>query len=172
MVISLNEYKTYAGITNPTSDNKLQLLVDGANQLIEAYCNQGFSLKSVTKKLQCYGSEVMIPDMPIYQIDSVSYSSTGLLLAPSDYEVEPDIGIITILLPKPPQDKFGITVAYTHGFSDIPEPLKLAACEIVTYYLKREFSQGRSNSNESTTFIDYKVLPPQITAMLNLYRVL
>ena len=71
-IITLDEYKVYAGITNPASDDKLQMLVDYANDLITEYCATSFeSISEIDKRQFITNPEVVLPNAPIISVDEV-----------------------------------------------------------------------------------------------------
>lgn len=176
-VITLDDYKTYAGIANPKEDDKLQVLVDYSNSFVESYCNTKFELTSVTEERNtCFNNEIYLQEIPVSSVDEVRVMNKKSLvgtLASEDYHVELNQGIITVLETSVqiPESGFNVSVDYTYGYSDAPKPVILAALELVTYFSKREFNKSRNTGNgETAQFADPNVIPTHIRAALDLYR--
>lgn len=176
-VITLDDYKTYAGITNPKEDDKLQVLVDYANSFVESYCNTRFELTTVTEERNtCFNGEIYLEELPVYSVDEIRIMNKKFLvgvISPDDYHLESTQGIVTILETslQIPGGNFNTSVDYTYGYPEVPKPVSLAALELVTYFSKREFNKSRNTGNgETAQFADPNVIPTHIRAALDLYR--
>lgn len=176
-VITLDDYKTYAGITNPKEDDKLQVLVDYANSFVESYCNTKFELTTVTEERNtCFNNEIYLEEIPVLSVDEIRVMNKKTLvgvLDGEDYHLENNQGIVTILETslQIPDGNFNVSVDYTYGYPDVPKPVALAALELVTYFSKREFNKSRNTGNgETAQFADPNVIPTHIRAALDLYR--
>lgn len=177
-IITLDEYKTYAGISNPAGDDKLQMLVDYANSLISEYCATSFESRSeVDKRQSITGTEVVLDHAPVLSVDEVRIMQGRNVLSvidPLDIYLEPEQGIFTITSGITfPSTALNISVDYTHGYSEVPHTVKVSAYELVTHLSKREFNKSRNLGNgETAAYSDPTILPPHIRTGLDLYRVL
>jgi hypothetical protein len=176
-VINLDEYKEYAGITNPKEDDKLEILVEYAGSFVEMYCNTKFSPVSISEERNyCFNSEIMLQELPVISVDEVRVMSGKTLLGVlpfEDYLLEPAQGIVTVVEPSIsiPDTNLNVSVDYTYGYREVPPTVKLAAMEIVTYFSKREFNKSRNIGNgETAQFADPNIIPTHIRASLDLYR--
>lgn len=176
-VITLDEYKTYAGIANPKEDDKFQVLVDYANSFVESYCNTRFELTTVTEERNtCFNNEIYLQEIPVTSVDEVRVLNKKELvgvLNPEDYHLETTQGILTVLDStfQIPDSNFNVSVDYTYGYPEAPKTVVLAALELVTYFSKREFNKSRNSGNgETAQFADPNVIPTHIRAALDLYR--
>lgn len=177
-VITLAEYKIYAGINNPSGDLKLQPLVDYVNDLVTQFCNTSFSPSVVYDERQSISStEVILRNAPLVSVEEVRVlqGKTVLSTIPQeDIYLEAGAGIIQILsgivLPSTP---LNISIDYTYGYSEPPASVKLSAMELITHLSKREFNKSRNLGNgETATYSDPSILPSHIRTGLELYRVL
>ena len=175
-ILTLADFKTYAGINSPNDDTKHQLFVDSANKYVESYCNRKFADTNETDRITYEGEDVIIlPHVPINSFTSITTVSTGATIPSSAYIVDAKKGYIHILEPNLfSKTKFDTMLVYSHGMITPPEDLKLATYEIATYYLKREFNSNKRAANESMDTPAMPVsqlIPPHIRTILENYRV-
>ncbi len=99
-IITLDEYKTYSGINNPSGDDKLDMLVAYVNDLITKYCATAFEpISEVDKRISILSSEVVLPHAPIISLDEVRVMQGRSVLSTLDLldiYLEPEQGIFTI----------------------------------------------------------------------------
>lgn len=171
VIITLEDYRSYASINNPKSDEKLQYIVDFVNSYITNYCNTSFEPVSVTSKLTSMdGIEVLLPHAPVVSIEELRVGST--VIDSAAYVLYNAEGYLE-MLGSITTARLGIEVDYTHGFSTVPADLILSALEFVTHLHKREFTKSRNLGNgESADYGDPELMPTQVRIGLNMYRVL
>lgn len=166
-MLQLQDYKNYAGINSPNQDDTLQVAVDYANKFIESFCGISLSRKTVTHKDIAGGSgSIVLPDYPVYSVNEVK--AGGLVIDSEHYYLRDGV----LYLDRPHMHWVMLTIEYTHGYETIPSDLKMAAIELVTYMVKREFNKSQSLGGENVTFLDPQSLPPHIRTPLELYRVI
>lgn len=174
-LITLQDYKDYAGISNPKNDTKLEVIVNYVNAYVPTYCGRDFSATSgnvVTNKvLSNFGNTILSPEIPIISIQELRINGTAVDTA--DYIFDNDTGLIevigtTVQLPVQP---YKVQLDYTHGYSEVPADIELACLELVTWMYKREFNKTRRSGGEQA---DYEVsdsdLPLQVKSILVSYR--
>lgn len=178
-IITLAGYKAVSGISSPNQDAKLQPLVDMVNEYIPLYCNTKFEATVVTgARLTQNGTLIILPHAPIISIEAVGIirsSETTDSLATTDYIVDLESGTIDVIDYTgvlPTKDR-SFTIDYTYGFSTVPNAIVAAAYELVRHYEKREFNKQKDLGNgQSLEFTISEVIPVQIKALLDVYRVL
>ena len=175
-VITLQQYKEYAGINNPNEDAKLSQLVDYVNVFIERYCNTKFVATPVVDRvLTTSTNEIIIPEAPVISVEEVNLVDLNGVATPvTNYYTELELGIInlapTVYIP---QNTGNVKISYTYGYDGAPAGLLVPAMEFVHYLFKREFIKSRANNvGESVTYLDPAVVPVQVRAGLDLYRML
>lgn len=195
-LITALDYKTYVGINNATKDVQIEQLVTSLSALVKKYCGLSFidffsSAKTEYFDIYYNGvSEVYLDELPIIDITSVeeresqSVPYTTLETAGNggfyDYLTDTELGIIKRTsetaskgFKKGPAS---VKVVYTAGYETVPEDIKIALFDLVTYYLKDEHKERRSvvNSsinNQGTSSADNSTnFPDHITRVLDLYR--
>ena len=191
-LITLQQYKTAEGITQPKDDARLNVLIPSVSQLVKTYCGNSFvdfysSNKTETFTLDWGTYIVQLTESPVNSIVSVqerqSYSDSYATLTTGAYEYALDSGTDSILRTLSsgryknwPLGVDAVKVVYTAGYSAIPSDLKLAVLDLVTYYLKDEHKQrqsiaGASLQNQGSTSQSNNVsFPDHIKRVLDLYK--
>ena len=191
-LITLQQYKTAEGITQPKDDSRLNALIPSVSQLVKTYCGNSFvdffsSNKTETFTLDWGTYIVQLTESPVNSIVSVqerqSYSDSYATLTTGAYEYALDSGTDSILRTLSsgryknwPLGVDAVKVVYTAGYTAIPSDLKLAVLDLVTYYLKDEHKQrqsiaGASLQNQGSTSQSNNVsFPDHIKRVLDLYK--
>ena len=191
-LITLQDYKTAEGITQPKDDSRLNVLIPSVSQLVKTYCGNSFvdfysSNKTETFTIDWATHIVQLTESPVNSIVSVkertSYSSSYDTLTTVAYEYYLDTSTDSILRTLSsgryrnwPQGVDSVEVVYRAGYSAVPADLKLAVLDLVTYYLKDEHKQrqtiaGASLQNQGSTSQNNNVsFPDHIKRVLDLYK--
>ena len=135
----LDTVKTELGITDGASDEKLEVLIEQASDVVAKYCNRVFALETVAETFRVrHGTQGLTTGRyPVVEI--LSIVENGTMLDASDYEVDLEAGIIERLrsdcLVKWPAGKTVVT--YSAGFDlpdGLPEGIERATIELVKQY--------------------------------------
>ena len=190
-LITLQDYKTAEGITQPKEDTRLNVLIPSVSQLIKTYCGNSFvdyysSNKTETFTIDWGTHVVELTESPVNAIVSVqeaqSYGGayTTLTTAAQEYALSTETDCVyrttTSGYRNWPVGIETVKVVYTAGYSAIPGDLKLAVLDLVTYYLKdehklRQSIAGASLQNQgSSTQRDNVSFPDHIKRVLDLYK--
>tara|TARA_Y100001973_G_C5207474_1_gene342612 strand:- start:1 stop:591 length:591 start_codon:yes stop_codon:yes gene_type:complete len=191
-LITLQDYKTAEGITQPKDDARLNVLIPSVSQLVKTYCGNSFVDFYSSNKTEIFDINwgthiVQLTESPVNAIVSVqerdSYSDSYTTLTTTDHEfylnTETDSVFRTLSSGKFkhwPQGVGAVKVVYTAGYSAIPGDLKLAVLDLITYYLKDEHKQrqsiaGASLQNQGSTSQSNNVgFPDHIKRVLDLYK--
>lgn len=132
MLVTLNEIKSYLGITNTTYDSFLTQQGTLVSNIIEAYCRRTFSLGSY---VQTFYSDENRPaktitpyHFPVTEVDSIVEDDVEL--DSTLYRLHKPTGIIT-----QPYGSFFFAretvVTYTAGYANIPDAIKSVVFSIV-----------------------------------------
>lgn len=191
-LITLQDYKTAEGITQPKDDARLNVLIPSVSQLVKTYCGNSFvdfhsSNKTETFDINWGTHVVQLTESPANTIVSVqertSYNGSYTTLTTTDHEfylnTETDSVFRTLSsggFKDWPQGVGAVKIVYTAGYSAIPGDLKLAVLDLITYYLKDEHKQrqsiaGASLQNQGSTSQSNNVgFPDHIKRVLDLYK--
>lgn len=179
--VTLEQYKTYAGITSSESDRKLEGLLTRCEELVKNYCGIRFDSASYTEEVDVDGYYIFLNQLPATAITSVEYydfEGTLTALASTEYRLYQDEGMLELtlealgLISESKYKSKQVKVVYTGGYTTIPQDIKQVTMDIVKYYDKSEYTPVAS-ANIRT--IDYDVFnsisfPPHIRRVLAFYR--
>ena len=190
-LITLQEYKTAEGITQPKEDARLNVLIPSISQLVKTYCGNSFVDFYSTNKTETFTLEwgthiVQLTESPVNAIVSVqeatSYGGTltTLTTGAQEYALNKATDCIyrttTGGYKNWPVGIETVKVVYTAGYSAVPADLKLAVLDLVTYYLKDEHKSRQSiagasiQNQSSSTQRDNVSFPDHIKRVLDLYK--
>ena len=190
-LITLQDYKTAEGITQPKDDGRLNVLIPSVSQLIKTYCGNSFvdyysSNKTETFNINWDTHLIQLTESPVNTIVSVqeraNYSSSYTTLTNGAYEYSLDLDTDSILRTVSsgyqnwPTGVDAVKVVYTAGYSTIPGDLKLVTLDLIRYYLKDEYKlrqsiAGASLQNPgSSGQTDNVGFPDHIKRVLDLYK--
>ncbi len=191
-LITLQDYKTAEGITQPKDDSRLNVLIPSVSALVKTYCGNSFVDFYSTNKTETFTIDwathiVQLTESPVNSIVSVkertSYSDSYNTLTTGAYEYALDTATDSILRTLSsgryknwPQGVDAVEVVYRAGYSAVPSDLKLAILDLITYYLKDEHKQrqtiaGATLQNQGSTSQNNNVsFPDHIKRVLDLYK--
>jgi hypothetical protein len=198
-LITLQQYKDFAGIQGVTEDAKINVIVPAISQAVKTYCGTSFIDYYSTNKTEyfdikdTYTTSIMVDESPLNTVVSVeerqsqSESYVTLISENSDgsgkYEYIVDTTVDSIFRTDDMNDKAfpkgrkAVKVVYTSGYATTPEDLKLACFDLVKYYLKDERKErlaiaGASiQNNVSTTLRENIGFPDHIKRILDFYKI-
>jgi len=191
-LITLQQYKTAEGITQPKDDARLNVLIPSVSELVKTYCGNTFVDYYSSNKTEYFDVNwgthiVQLTESPVNTIVSVqertSYSDSYTTLTTGAFEYYLNTQTDSILrtigsgkFKNWPEGVGAVKVVYTAGYSAVPSDLKLAVLDLITYYLKDEHKQrqtiaGASIQNQASTSQANNVsFPDHIKRVLDLYK--
>lgn len=190
-LIELNDYKEYKGIKSTDRDGKIQSLITRTSALVESYCNRKFTDYSTNPKVEWFDAktnEVWLTEFPVIAVISVNVSEDGGITQTaltegaadgSGYFADIDAGVIYTqnkdykFLDSYDVKYRSLEVAYTAGYTQIPEDLKLAILDLVHYYESEETKPTKTMLGATIDNpLPYTAnsFPPHIRRILDLYR--
>ena len=197
-LITLQQYKDFAGLTGVTMDARINVIVDSVSKLVKNYCGTSFIDDYSSAKTEYFDikdnvtTRVMLDEGPIRTVtsvqerDSQADSYVTLITENSDnsgkYEYIVDTMTDSIVRTDEnvdkafPKGRKAVKVVYTAGYSSCPEDLKLALFDLVKYYLKDERKErmtiaGATVQNSVSTSIKNNAgFPDHIKRVLDMYK--
>lgn len=181
-LITTAEYKAYAGITSTSQDTVIAAIIPKVSALVKAICRRTFVDYVFVNKVEYFqeGTNTYIPkESPILTVFSLEYSSDygvtyEALLPNVNYVWNKQEDVINCL----GTETFSTLInayrlTYTAGYIALPEDLKLAVCDLITYYLRND-SAVHSNKAPGTNTVQVEYitttgLPAHIRRVLDLY---
>jgi hypothetical protein len=198
-LITLREYKNFAGLTGESENAKINVIIPAISQAVKTYCGTSFIDYYSSDKTEYYDikdkytNAIILDESPIVSVTSVeerknqSDSYTTLIFENSDssgkYDYVVDYNADTIFRTTAtgdkmfPQGRRAVKVVYKSGYSATPEDLKLACFDLVKYYLKDERKANLSISGAqiqnpvSTSLRENIGFPDHIKRILDFYKI-
>ena len=181
-LVTLSEYKNHVGITNPNQDNEISSLIIKVSSLVKTLCRRTFVDWVDDNKIEYFeGGELFnLGEGPVLSVVSVQKSEdygqtwttmteyTDWVLKKTTHQIVPvnSPGYFQELLN-------GYRVTYTAGYETLPDDLKLADLDLITYYLKNDAAVHSSKAPGTNAvqieYITTTNLPAHIKRVLDLY---
>jgi len=103
-ILTLAEYKEWAGITGTGDDSRLQTLIDYAHVAMRRYCGRsltdGFESATRTETYEVDASELVLKEWPITSITSITPiladNTAGTALDSTTYHVDLSTGVVSL----------------------------------------------------------------------------
>ena len=182
-LVTLQEYKNYAGLTSTTQDTAIKAIIPKVSELVKSLCRRTFVDYVNDSKVEIFkgGYALNLSEYPVLAVDSVEYSSDFganyiLLTEYTDWalDVEDESIVPTTSLCVFPKGVNAYKVTYTAGYEVLPVDLKLAVMDLISYYLKNDAAVHNSRSPTGNTvqiqYIMSTALPSNIQRVLDLYK--
>lgn len=195
-LLTLDEFKLLEGINSTQNDDKFEQLLTGVSTLVRNYTGQNFDSyigspgKTELFDIQWDSHMVQLEETPVIEITGVferktqgeAYTELFRDGTNGKYEWYFDPLTESVIRTQEsgqyrtfPCGVGSVKVTYTAGYTSIPEDLKLAVADIVTYYHKEEYKQQQtigSTTREGAvaTIRNDSGFPDHIRRVLDLYR--
>lgn len=182
-LITLQEYKSYAGITSTTQDSSINAIIPKVSELVKSICRRSFVDNVTDPKIEIFkgGEFLSLAEYPVISVTSVEYSADFganyiLLTEFTDWVLDQSAANVM------PSSSLGVfpyglnayRVTYLCGYTVLPPDLKLAVLDLVTYYLKNDAAVHNSRLPTGNTvqiqYIMSTALPSNIQRILDLYK--
>lgn len=181
-LVSLSDYKLYANISSTNQDAAIKNIIPKVSALTKNYCRRTFNDYVNDNKVETFsgGRFLLLSEYPVIAISSVEQSTdygktytsltefTDFVLDNEESTVKPlnSTGIFSPYIN-------GYKVSYTAGYEELPEDLKIAVMDLVTYYLKNDMAvKSQRDAGSNTVQIEYitkNTLPSHIARVFDLY---
>ena len=183
-LVTLAEYKAYAGISSTNQDSIISSLIPQVSSLVRSICRRTFTEYVDDFKTDTFstniGGMILLKETPLIMVSSVEYSEDygktyTELVEFEDFVVNVETDAIEIiagaLIDFRKTNAFKVT--YTAGYEVLPNDLKLAILDLVTYYLRNDAAIKSSKALGSNTvqieYITNTQLPAHIRRVLDLH---
>ena len=183
-LVTVAEYKAYAGISSTNQDTTIAVLISKVSHLVKNICRRTFvdyidDFKVDTSRGPV-DNRILLSETPILSVASVQYSGdygkTYIdLVEYTDYVVDIEKDAIEIIA----SEYMGINkvnafrITYNAGYETIPEDLKLAVFDLVGYYIRNDSAIHSHKAIGSNTvqieYITNTSLPAHIRRVLDLH---
>lgn len=179
-LITRAEYKAYASISSTNQDTEIDAIIPKVSQLVKTYCRRtfvDFVDEARTETFDGGYGTLLLKETPVTQVISVQqskdYGQTYTKLnkftdwvQTGDYIVAIDPRGFEPLIN-------GYRVSYFAGYEAVPEDLKLAVLDLVTYYRKNDSAihstKAPGTNAVQIEYISTTSLPAHIKRVLDMY---
>ena len=181
-LITKTEYKAYAGLNSTNEDARIDTLVPKVSAFVKSFCKRTFIDFVQDAKIEVFdgGNKTLsLAEYPILQVSSVETSADygqnyTALTEYIDYVVHPLGGYIEAVSTAGFTTKLkGYKVTYTCGYEEIPQDLKLACFDLMTFYIKNDNAvhsmRPVGGSNTQIDYVRTGKLPSSISVILDSY---
>lgn len=183
-LITKNEYKAYAGINGTAQDAIIDALIPRVSELVKNYCRRTFVDYVEDARIDTFNggyNKFYLKEYPVLSVIGIEYSTDygqnyTDLVEYTDYIWNVEEDAIEYILSEDgfPKKINGYRVSYYAGYEAIPEDLKLAVFDLLTYYMKSDSISHTTRTPSSSTmqleYITSATFPVHIARVLNLYR--
>lgn len=182
-LVTKAEYKAYAGIKSTTSDTIIDNIIPKVSALVKSICRTTFVDYFDVSKTEVFKTAVngklILKESPLVQVQSVQFSEDfGAnyidLVEYVDYVIDDELPAIEIIasqyLDYIKVKAFKVT--YMAGYEFLPEDLKLAIMDLITYYIRNDagIHNHKVPGGGGSVQIEYvsgTTLPPHIRRVLD-----
>jgi hypothetical protein len=182
-LVTKTEYKTYAGISSINQDAEIDLLIPKVSELVKTYCRRSFidGLDEVIVQRSNGGfDKIILKEEPVTQVLSVDqstdYGQTYTALTEfTDWVLDrEDNTVLSLGTQGFVKAVNGYQVSYYAGYEAVPEDLKLAVLDLITYYRKNDGSvhNNRTPGGGGSVQLEYIMntnFPAHIKRVLDQY---
>lgn len=180
-LITRQEYKTYAGINSTNQDAEIDFLIPKVSAFVKTYCRRTFVDYVSDIKTEVFHGDAdrfILKETPVTQVISVEYSTNygqtyTKLVKFTDWVADGDYVLPISNSGTFPKAINGYKVNYFAGFDDVPQDLKLAVLDLVTYYRRNDSAihstKSPGTNNLQIEYISTTNLPAHIKRVLDQY---
>lgn len=182
-LVTKSEYKTYASISSTNQDAEIDLLIPKVSELVKTYCRRTFvdGLDEMLVQRSNGGFDrIILKEGPVTQVVGVQQSTNfGLsytdLVEFTDWVLDTEDNTIVSLGNQGFVKALnGYQVSYFAGYETVPEDLKLAIMDLITYYRKNDGSvhNNRTPGGGGSVQLEYIMntnFPAHIKRVLDMY---
>jgi hypothetical protein len=197
-LVTLQQYKDFAGLTSIKNDARINVVIDQVSQLVKTYCGSTIVDYASTNKVEYKNIKdsivdtIILDESPLIQVVSVQERTSQadayvtLITENSDssgkYEYVVDDESDSITRTNSTGNKYwakgmkSVKVTYKAGYTSTPEDLKLAVFDLIKYYMKDERKERQSISGASVENVLSSSLagnigfPDHIKRILDMYK--
>jgi hypothetical protein len=183
-LITKADYKAYAGIVSEKQDTILDTVIPKVSSFVKKYCRRSFVDYVNDIKIETFNGAAkffLLEEGPISLVLSVEYSDDygqtfTELTEYTDYYVDLQTDRIMAIADEFPLKQNGYQVTYTGGYAiaDLPEDIKIATMDMVSYYLKNDAAVHSNKAPGTNTvqieYVSSSGLPSNIKRVLDLHK--
>lgn len=182
-LVTLAEYKAYAGINQPNDDDTIEALIPKVSSLVKTYCRNSFIDYVDDPKTETFNGghdRLLLREGPVISISSMEmsedYGNTYTELVEfTDFALDYENNcVVPISAEYFPRLVNGYKVSYKAGYTAMPDDLKLGVMDLLTYYIKNDMAvhspKSPGTNSVQIEYITTSALPAHIKRVLDFYK--
>jgi len=198
-LVTLQQYKDFAGLKSLEHDARINVVIDSVSQLVKTYCGTTLVDYASSNKVEYINIKdsivdtIILEESPLIQVVSVQErinqadAYTTLITENSDssgkYEYIVDDESDSIIRTSSTGNKYwakgmkAVKVTYKAGYTSTPLDLRLAVFDLIKYYMKDERKErmtisGSSVENPLSSSLAGNIgFPDHIKRILDMYKI-
>ena len=198
-LVTLQQYKDFAGLKSLEHDARINVVIDSVSQLVKSYCGTSLIDYASTNKVEyktikdSIVDTIILDESPLIQVVSVqertSQSDAYVTLITENsnnsgkYEYIVDDESDSIIRTNSTGNKYwakgmkSVKVTYKAGYTTTPQDLRLAVFDLIKYYMKDERKErmsisGASVENPLSSSLSGNIgFPDHIKRILDMYKI-
>ena len=198
-LVTLQQYKDFAGLQSIKNDARINVVIDQVSQLVKTYCGSTIIDYASTNKVEYKNIKdltvetIILDESPLIEVVSVQErtsqadSYVTLITENSDssgkYEYVVDDESDSIIRTNSTSTRYwpkgmkAVKVTYKAGYTSTPEDLKLAVFDLIKYYMKDERKErqtiaGATIENQVSSSLTGNIgFPDHIKRILDMYKI-
>ena len=181
-LITRSEYKAYMNMNSPAEDGVIDAIIPAVSALVKSVCRRSFIDYIDEPKVEYTDGgtpAISLEEYPVTSINSLEYSSDfgntyTELTEFVDFATQKSMGVVKAIASVGfPEAINGYRITYNAGYETLPIELKLAVFDLVTYYIKHDYSVHSNRAPGANSvqieYITTTSLPAHIKRILDLY---
>lgn len=194
LLVNLDEFKTYKGITKSNEDAKLTVILEGVSNYAKEYCKRSFIDYYSVDKVEYHDAnefnQIFLNEVPLISITKVEISLDGDFSGTDPDKITeleeystyfPNIRDSLITSGSTYPIAYGaisgvpnLRVTYKAGYEVVPKDLKLAIMDLTEYYRSEEYTPRKAFKDMSIENLGFREgtasLPSHIKRIFEMYR--
>jgi len=198
-LVTLQQYKDFAGLKSLEHDARINVVIDSVSELVKSYCGTSIIDYASTNKVEyktikdSIVQTIILDESPLIQVVSVQErlsqadAYVTLITENSDssgkYEYVVDDETDSIIRTNStgnrswPKGVKSVKVTYKAGYTSTPQDLRLAIYDLIKYYMKDERKERMSMSgatieNQLSSSLNGNIgFPDHIKRILDMYKI-
>ncbi len=166
---TLGDVKAYLNLKQPDSDPLLSQLIASSSAWMKSWMNRDIVAKSYSRTFDSHGGRsIFLPQYPVTAVASVTVD--GVVLPTSQW-ILTGTGV-SLLAGNFPRGAGRVAIAWTAGYTVIPDDLAHACVELVAWRFREIPNLRASTKNvggETITF-QTSAMPPQVESLLSNWK--
>lgn len=194
LLVSLDEFKSYKGISKSDKDARLMIILEGVSNYVKEYCKRSFIDYYSVDKVEYHDghefNQILLKEIPLISITKVEVSLDGDFTGTDPTKIT-ELEAYTSYFPSIEDSLItsgsgypivvggicgvpNIRVTYKAGYETVPKDLKIAIMDLTEYYYSEEYTPRKAYKDMSIENLGFREgtasLPSHVKRVFEMYR--